>query len=120
MPKDSVGSKLFESTATVEDFCLRVSMIDGDKMGKAENTLIFTDEIQAPHLPTLLEFLRDGHRFTYIARGSLPDVTLSEMTSIPMGSTRKVRMFPIDFESFLYANSMNAYPTITLPYFSKS
>jgi len=34
-------------------------------------------------------------------------VTLSETTSIPMGSIRKIRMFPLDFEEFLYANGMN-------------
>ncbi|MCI5732239.1 MAG: ATP-binding protein, partial [Eubacterium sp.] len=44
---------------------------------------------------------------TYVASGSLLGVTLSQTTSIPMGSIRKVRMFPLDFEEFLYANGMN-------------
>lgn len=110
MLEDSVGSKLFECATTVDDFYLRVSMIDGNKMGKAEDTLIFIDEIQAyPHLLTLLKFLRDDNRFTYIASDSLLGVTLSETTSIPMGSIRKVRMFPLDFEEFLYANGMNEF-----------
>ena len=39
-------------------------MIQGEKMGKVEDTLIFIDEIQAyPHLLTMLKFLRDDHRF---------------------------------------------------------
>ena len=110
MLEDSVGSKLFANAATVEDFYLRVSMIAGNKMGKADDTLIFIDEIQAyPHLLTLLKFLRDDNRFTYIASGSLLGVTLSETTSIPMGSIRKVRMFPLDFEEFLYASGMNEF-----------
>ena len=110
MLEDSVGSKLFANAATVDDFYLRVSMIAGDKMGKARDTLVFIDEIQAyPHLLTLLKFLREEDRFTYIASGSLLGVTLSETTSIPMGSIRKVRMFPLDFEEFLYANGMNAF-----------
>ena len=78
-------------------------------MKQKENTLIFIDEIQAyPHLLTLLKFLAQDDKFTYIASGSLLGVTLSETTSIPMGSIRKVRMFPLDFEEFLYANGMNA------------
>lgn len=110
MLEDSVGSKLFKKATTVEDFYLRVSMIEGDKMGAAKDTLIFIDEIQAyPHLLTLLKFLRDDGRFTFIASGSLLGVTLSETTSIPMGSIRKVRMFPLDFEEFLYANGMNEF-----------
>lgn len=106
MVEDSLGDRLFANTNTVEDFYLQVSMLYGDKM--KDNTLIFIDEIQAyPQLLTLLKFLSQDNRFTYIASGSLLGVTLSQTTSIPMGSIRKVRMFPLDFEEFLYANGMN-------------
>ncbi len=108
MVADSLGDRLFANTRTVEDFYLQVSMLAGDKMKQKENTLIFLDEIQAyPHLLTLLKFLSQENKFTYIASGSLLGVTLAQTTSIPMGSIRKVRMFPLDFEEFLYANGMN-------------
>ena len=108
MVEDSLGNGLFANTKTVEDFYLQVSMLAGDRMKERENTLIFIDEIQAyPHLLTLLKFLAQDGRFTYIASGSLLGVTLAETTSIPMGSIRKVRMFPLDFEEFLLANGMN-------------
>lgn len=108
MVEDSLGDRLFRGVKTVEDFYLQVSMLHGDKMKQKDNTLIFIDEIQEyPHLLTLLKFLSGDGRFTYIASGSLLGVTLSETTSIPMGSIRKVRMFPLDFEEFLYANGMN-------------
>lgn len=108
MVEDSLDARLFAETRSVEDFYLQVSMLHGDKMKEKENTLIFIDEIQAyPHLLTLLKFLAQDNKFTYIASGSLLGVTLSETTSIPMGSIRKVRMFPLDFEEFLYANGMN-------------
>ena len=80
-------------------------------MKQKENTLIFLDEIQAyPHLLTLLKFLSQDGKFTFIASGSLLGVTLSQTTSIPMGSIRKVRMFPLDFEEFLYANGWRSRP----------
>lgn len=108
MVEDSLGNRLFAGTKTVEDFYLQVSMLAGDRMKERETTLIFIDEIQAyPHLLTLLKFLAQDGRFTYIASGSLLGVTLAETTSIPMGSIRKVRMFPLDFEEFLLANGMN-------------
>ena len=108
MVEDSLGARLFAETKSVEDFYLQISMLHGDKLKQKENTLIFIDEIQAyPHLLTLLKFLSQDNRFTYIASGSLLGVTLSETTSIPMGSIRKVRMFPLDFEEFLYANNIN-------------
>ncbi len=110
MIEDSIGSRQFENVRTVEDFYLQISMIAGSKMQQKENTLIFIDEIQAyPHLLTLLKFLAQDNRFTYVASGSLLGVTLSQTTSIPMGSIRRLRMFPMDFEEFLYANGMNEY-----------
>ena len=110
MLEDSVGNKLFANATTVDDFYLRISVIAGDKMKEKEDTLIFLDEIQAyPHLLTMLKFLQDDNRFTYIASGSLLGVTLAQTTSIPMGSIRKIRMFPLDFEEFLYANGMNEF-----------
>ena len=108
MVEDSLGDRLFANTKTVENFYLQVSMLEGSKMKEKGNTLIFIDEIQAyPHLLTLLKFLSQDDKFTYIASGSLLGITLAQTTSIPMGSIRKVRMFPLDFEEFLYANGMN-------------
>ena len=110
MVEDSLGDRLFAEVRTVEDFYLQVSMLAGSKMKQRENTLIFIDEIQAyPHLLTLLKFLAQDGKFTFIASGSLLGVTLLQTTSIPMGSIRKVRMFPLDFEEFLYANGLNEF-----------
>ena len=106
--EDSLGDRLFAETRTVEDLYLQISMLAGERMKQKENTLIFLDEIQAyPHLLTLLKFLSQDGKFTFIVSGSLLGVTLSQTTSIPMGSIRKVRMFPLDFEEFLYANGMS-------------
>ncbi|MBQ9544509.1 MAG: ATP-binding protein [Clostridia bacterium] len=107
MIEDLEGKKLFAGVRTVEDFYLQVSMIAGDRMNQKSDTLIFIDEIQAyPHLLTLLKFLSQDGRFSFVASGSLLGVTLSQTTSIPMGSIRKIRMFPLDFEEFLYANGV--------------
>ena len=108
MIEDFEGDKLFENVRTVEDFYLQVSMLEGDKMKDKDNTLIFIDEIQTyPHLLTLLKFLSQDNRYTFVASGSLLGVTLSTTTSIPMGSIYSLRMFPLDFEEFLYANGFN-------------
>lgn len=110
MIEDSISDQLYENVKSVEDFYLQVSMTDGDKMGQKEDTLIFIDEIQAyPHFLTLLKFLAQDNRFTYIASGLLLGVTLSQTTSIPMGSIQRIHMYPLDFEEFLYANGMNSF-----------
>jgi predicted AAA+ superfamily ATPase len=53
----------------------------------------------------LLKFLQQDGRFTYIASGSLLGVTLAQTESIPMGSIEIKRMYPLDFEEFLWANN---------------
>ena len=108
--EDSLSERLFENTRSVNDFYLQLSMIAGDKMKEKENTLVFLDEIQAyPHLLTLLKFLKQDDKFTYIASGSLLSVTLSRTSSIPIGSIEVVHMYPLDFDEFLVANGFNFY-----------
>lgn len=115
MVEDSLGERLFAQTRSVEDFYLQLSMLHGDKMKEKQNTLVFLDEIQEyPQLLTLLKFLAQDGRFTYIASGSLLGVTLAQTTSIPMGSIRKVRMYPLDLEEFLLANGLNETAIATL------
>lgn len=110
MVEDSLSAKNFANISTVDDFYFQLSMLFGSQMGKTEDTLIFIDEIQEyPKLLTLLKFLASDNRFTYIASGSLLGVTLAQTPSIPIGSIRKIRMFPLDFEEFLYANGFNEF-----------
>ena len=113
--EDSLGNRNFENVRTVSDFYLQVSMLAGDKMKEKQNTLIFLDEIQAyPQLLTLLKFLKQDDRFTYICSGSLLGVTLAKTSSIPMGSIEVIQMYPLDFEEFLYANGFNEYAVSAL------
>lgn len=110
MIEDFLGNRLFENVRTVEDFYLQVSMLAGEKMGERKNTLIFIDEIQAyPHIVTLLKFLKQDNKFTYIASGSLLGVTLSRTTSVPIGSIEIKHMYPLDFEEFLISQGVNEY-----------
>ncbi len=107
--EDSLGDRLFANVKSKEDFYLQLSMIAGDKMDKKENTLIFIDEIQEyPHFLTMLKFLKQDDRFTYICSGSLLGVTLSKTPSIPIGSIDLIHMYPLDFEEFLLANGFNS------------
>lgn len=107
---DKNGERLFENVRTIDSFYLQISAIAGSQLGRKEDTIIFLDEIQAyPHYLTMLKFLQQDGRFTFIASGSLLGVTLGQITSIPMGSIRILRMFPLDFEEFLYANGVNEF-----------
>ena len=107
METDKLGDRVFANARTKDDFYLALSTIAGNRMGQPHNTLVFIDEIQAyDHLLTLLKFLREDAKFTYIASGSLLGVTLKTTSSIPLGSIIIKHMYPIDFEEFLIANGV--------------
>lgn len=107
METDKLGDRTFADARTEDDFYLALSTIAGDKMGSKHETLVFIDEIQAyDHLLTLLEFLREDGKFTYIASGSLLGVTLKVTSSVPLGSIVIKHMYPMDFEEFLIANGI--------------
>ena len=107
MAEDKLGDRVFADAKTTKDFYMALSVVAGDKMKERENTLVFIDEIQAyDHLLTLVKFLMQERRFTYIASGSLLGVTLKNTQSIPIGSLDVCHMYPMDFEEFLYANGV--------------
>ena len=107
MEEDKLGNKIFAEAKTVTDFYLALSVIAGDRLKDKSDTLVFIDEIQAyEHLLTLLKFLKEDDKYTYIASGSLLGVTLVNTSSIPLGSIRIKHMYPMDFEEFLMANSI--------------
>ncbi len=107
MEEDKLGDRVFAEAKTTKDFYMALSVVAGDKMKDKSNTLVFIDEIQAyDHLLTLVKFLMMEKRFTYVASGSLLGVTLKNAQSVPIGSLDIVRMYPMDFEEFLYANGV--------------
>ena len=107
MEEDKLGDRIFAEAKTTKDFYMALSIFAGDKMKERSNTLVFIDEIQAyDHLLTLVKFLMEEKKFTYIASGSQLGVTLKNTQSLPIGSLDIEHMYPLDFEEFLYANGV--------------
>lgn len=107
MEEDKMKDRIFADAKTTKDFYLALSVIAGEKMKDKASTLVFIDEIQAyDHLLTLVKFLMQEGRFTYIASGSQLGVTLKNTQSVPIGSLSIEHMYPMDFEEFLYANGV--------------
>ena len=103
---DFDNDRVFEKVKSVKDFYLQVSLIDSAILNNKDDTIIFLDEIQVyPHLLTLLKPLNQDAKYTYIVSGSLLGITLKH-TFIPMGSIDEVKMYPMDFEEFLWANNV--------------
>ena len=100
--KENLG--VFANVKSTSDFYMQLGAIAGNRLGAKENTLVFLDEIQSyPHLMTMLKFLNQEARYTYVASGSQLGVALSETASVPIGSVEIEEMYPLDFEEFLLA-----------------
>ncbi len=107
MAEDSYGPRIFANAKTLEDFYLNLSTVAGNQLKDKHNTLVFIDEIQAyDHLLSMVKFLKQDDRFTYIASGSQLGITLKETPTVPVGSITIKNMYPLDFEEFLWANGV--------------
>ncbi|MBQ0084617.1 MAG: ATP-binding protein [Prevotella sp.] len=102
--RDDETDGLFRNIHRLDEFYVTLSMIAGEKLGDKSDTLVFLDEIQHyPQYLTMLKFLREEGKFTYIASGSLLGIALRNTTSIPVGSIIRKQMYQLDFEEWLIA-----------------
>ena len=102
--KDDETDGLFRDIHGLDEFYITLSMVAGGKLGNKSDTLVFLDEIQHyPQYLTMLKFMREEGKFTYIASGSLLGIALSNTASIPVGSIIRKHMYQLDFEEWLMA-----------------
>lgn len=74
-----------------------------------DKTLVFFDEIQeCPNARTAVKFLVEDHKFCYIESGSLLGINYKPVTSYPVGYEEEIKMYPMDFEEFLWAKGVTA------------
>ncbi len=108
---DFDGFRMFDkiNIRSTEEFYNTVIAYCRKDLGNLHDTIIFLDEIQVyPHLISLLKPLRDENKYKFICSGSLLGVTMNTpSTFIPMGYIEEVKMFPLDFEEFLWANNVS-------------
>lgn len=119
----SSRTDLIDSFATLnnsDDLIRRLSIVAGDKL--IENkTVIFLDEIQLVYqrreelkqngnlLPisqdiiTAMKSLVDKGQYRFILSGSLLGITIKDVTLNPTGYLDEIKMYPLDFEEFLWA-----------------
>ena len=98
----------FANATTVEAFYLAVSTFS-DKKVLPGKTVVFLDEIQkAPKADfrTIAKPLAIDGRCRIIFSGSLLGVTEHNTSLEPTGYMYEERMYPMDFEEFLWANSV--------------
>lgn len=79
-----------------------------------EHTLIIFDEIQQSNkaLNSLKYFCEDAPEYHVVAAGSLLGVSLSHGDSFPVGKVDFIKMYPVTFREFLYADDRQIFDFI--------
>lgn len=106
-----------------DDLMMRLSLVAGNKM-KPNKTVIFLDEIQKVY-QRRDELIKSGElssisqdiisamkaavqqgEYRFILSGSLLGVTIKDVTLNPVGYLDEYKMYPLDFEEFLWAKGV--------------
>lgn len=98
---------VFEQAMSVDDLKINLSVATDYSFVKGE-TILFIDEVQeVSDIVTRIKFWVDEGSFRYILSGSLLGIELKGLRSAPVGYLEEVKMYPLDFEEFLKASSVN-------------
>jgi len=97
---------LFEFAQSADEILLRLSALFGDKMIPGK-TMIFFDEVQeCREVITQIKYLVQDGTYDYVLSGSLLGTVFRDVVSTPVGYMDIVKMYPLDFEEFAWANGV--------------
>lgn len=73
-------------------------------------TLVFLDEVQeCREIVTAIKYLVQRYpEYDWILSGSLLGVELANVRSVPVGYLNSIKMYPLDFEEFCWANGLQS------------
>ena len=82
LKEDKEGERVFSTVHSTTDLYMRLSNYYSKPLGDKSNTLVFLDEIQSyPHILTMLKFLNQEGRYSFIASGSQLGMALAQRLS---------------------------------------
>lgn len=104
LDRDLEVRSVFQKKTNVQNILLSLSAISGVHI-TPDDTLIFLDEIQeCPEaLSALKYFCEEANDYHVVVAGSLLGVSLHENASFPVGKVDMLRIYPMNFEEWLYA-----------------
>ena len=101
--------KIFANNLEIENIKMQISSYFSDAKFEEGKTIIILDEIQECSRARLsLKFFKLDGRYDVIATWSLLGIhgLNDDTTSIPVGYEEELKMFPLDFEEFLWAKGI--------------
>lgn len=96
----------FAQAESAQDLELRISVMADAPMEPGRTVIVFDEVQECPQIVTYIKYLADKGTYDYILSGSMLGVALDNIRSIPVGYLSEIRMFPLDFEEFCWANGL--------------
>ena len=99
-------SDIFQPDLDPKRIIIELGLRSGRKI-EPKDTLVIFDEIQfcKPALTSLKYFCEETPEYHIVCAGSLLGVMLSKPSSFPVGKVDRLKMGPMSFKEFLWANS---------------
>ena len=95
--------ELFDDISDLNYVFLRLQLIYGTDLHERDSVIIF-DEVQlCPMARQAIKHLVKDHRYDYIETGSLISIKKNIKDILIPSEERKISMFPMDYEEFLWA-----------------
>ncbi|MCF0217206.1 MAG: ATP-binding protein [Fibrobacteraceae bacterium] len=95
--------ELFDDTYNLDFFFLKLQQLTGKRLYEKESVIIF-DEVQlCPKARQAIKYLVADGRYKFIETGSLISIKKNTKDILIPSEERKISMFPLDFEEFLWA-----------------
>lgn len=99
--ENKIAKEAFNTSSNTEQLLFRIRSL----CSITDEEVIFIDEIQEAYdAITPIKFLVEDSSFRYIFSGFLLGVKMQEILSVPVGFLTTFKMYPMDFEEFLWAN----------------
>ena len=99
---------LFDNMMDLDFFFLRLQAIMGVNLKRRKSLVVF-DEVQfEPRARQAIKFLVKDGRYDYIETGSLISIRKNVKDILIPSEERRIEMFPMDYEEFLWATGMEA------------
>lgn len=104
--ENSAAAEALSSASNSRELFMRLSAFADVPMVPGK-TVVFLDEVQeCKEAVTAIKFLMERQDFDYVLSGSMLGVELKGLTSAPVGYLSTVKMYPLDFEEFAWANGV--------------
>ncbi len=111
--------ELFDDISNLDYVFLRLQLIYGADLHERNSVIIF-DEVQlCPMARQAIKHLVKDHRYDYIETGSLISIKKNIKDILIPSEERKINMYPMDYEEFLWAIGDNSTSKLLAEVFEK-